>query len=78
MTEYIKMKMRIKSLLLFLYLKTLGRVFTYIIARKHPNNVDIQFARYMGKKAKRNMFDNSKTIKLYKRYFTNGLTIWMN
>ena len=63
------MKMRIKLLLLFLYLKTIGRIFTYIITRKHPNNSDILFDRYMGKIIKKNMFDNSKTIKLYKEVF---------
>ncbi len=63
------MRMRVKLLLLFLYLKTIGRVFVHIAARKHPNNSDILFARYMGKKAKRNMLDNSKTIKLYKEVF---------
>lgn len=61
--------MRIKLLLLLFYLKTIGRVFTYIAARKHPNNTDIQFDRYMSKITKKNMFDNSKTNKLFEEVF---------
>jgi len=49
--------MNIKMLLLFLYLKTIGRIFTYIMVRKHPNNEQLQFARCMGKKAKRRWID---------------------
>ncbi len=43
---------KVRMLLLFLYLKTIGRLFAYIFARKHPNNEQILFARYMGKHAK--------------------------
>ena len=45
--------MKIKTLLLFLYLKTIGRLFVYIITRKHPNNEQIEFARFLGKNAKK-------------------------
>ena len=49
------MRMRVKLLLLFLYLKTLGRVLVNIYARKHPYNEQILFARFMGKHAKKGM-----------------------
>ena len=32
---------KVKALLLFLYLKSIGRLFSYILARKHPNNEQI-------------------------------------
>ncbi len=46
---------KIKILLLFLYLKTLGRVFVHIAAHKHPLNHNLHFARYMGKIVKKEM-----------------------
>ena len=46
---------KVKMLLLFLYLKTLGRVLVNIYARKHPYNEQILFARFMGKHAKKGM-----------------------
>ena len=50
--------MKIKILLLYLYLKTIGRIFVYVLAQKHPNNEHILFARFMGKIAKKKMIDN--------------------
>lgn len=44
---------KIKHLLLYLYLKTMGRLFVYIIACRHPNDANILFYRYLGKKAKK-------------------------
>lgn len=50
--------MKVKSLLLFFYLKTIGRLFAYIMARRHPNNENILFTRFMAKYAKRKMMDS--------------------